>query len=567
MRFTFTRRKLIGRTLSAATMAGITSQAADALGKAATTASQDAPVTGLPTPQWVRLQQIVERLSSASGASLVGFTRADSGAVPGTVQRKLAEFPSITDFGALADDRTDSVEAIQRAIDALHDAGGGALLIPAGTFRIERAVRLRSNVKLQGAGPASVLHLVNRSRGDALRAEGDRSARLSRIAVRDITIAGDARFSGGTPNVINGSGLIFVHADDCDVTDVTVLGFSDNGICFLNGNRNSVMNCRVEETAQGISFTANDISVTGNVAVGNRIANTGTYNGLHLEGGFGGKTTGEVRHTTLSGNTVSASWETGINIELAPYTSCVGNTVDRSGLGRTAINMGIKVYGGFRSTICGNIISNSTGDGIVVGANSSECSVEGNTTAGNNGSLLLTDSGAQISNDVAIGLNSFTEGDIRTSGNVRIRNRTMGFNFVNRASSDPQTLDWYEEGRFIPLVEGSVLAGSGTYTIQEGMFTRIGNVVHVALRIGWSGHSGKGGIRIKGLPYPATAGTHLMALRQSGNDQSENIFHASAAASQTMLVLRAPIWPDNADHKSRGQAQQISIAGQYLTKG
>lgn len=545
MRALFTRRRMIGGTLSASaatTLAGSSSNATQGA-----EAANDPP--GSP----------LARLRAAFGASLIGFARFGDGRSAGTVQRKLSELPSIVDFGAVGDDRTDNTDAIQRAIDIIATQGGGVLLVPAGIFRIRRALTLRSNVRLTGVGPAAVLHLVNTDRSSAIRADGVRDRRLHGISIHDLTITGDVDFANGKPSVVNGSGIAFVHADDCDVAGVRVIGFSDNGISCHNGSRNSITNCRVERTSQGISFTASDMNVTGNIALGNRINDTGQYNSLHLEGGFGGGTMrGEVSHTTLNGNTITGSWEAGINIELAPHTSCVGNTVRQSGLGRTMIAMGIKVYGGAYSTLCGNTVTGSTGNAIVIGANSGRCSVEGNTTAGNGGALLLTDSGVQVTNDVAIGVNNFAEGDIQVQGNVRIRNRTTGFSFVNRADPDPQVLDWYQEGRFAPRATGS-------HAVRDARFTRIGNVVHVAIHLTGSGNGASQQVAIEGLPAPAAMASHLCVAYRSGEHNSTTC--ATLDAGQTVLVLAPPARVEERINNTRQIKWEATITGSYLTEG
>ncbi|MFC8038850.1 glycosyl hydrolase family 28-related protein [Paenarthrobacter sp. NPDC057355] len=58
---------------------------------------------------------------------------------------------------AQPDDALDDTPGIQGRIDAAGAAGGGIVRIPAGTFIINGKLRMASNVKLEGAGPATVL--------------------------------------------------------------------------------------------------------------------------------------------------------------------------------------------------------------------------------------------------------------------------------------------------------------------------------------------------------------------------------------------------------------------------
>lgn len=53
----------------------------------------------------------------------------------------------VTDFGAVGDGRTVNTRAIQEAIDACHERGGGTVWVPAGTF-VSGTLELRSRVRL-----------------------------------------------------------------------------------------------------------------------------------------------------------------------------------------------------------------------------------------------------------------------------------------------------------------------------------------------------------------------------------------------------------------------------------
>lgn len=64
---------------------------------------------------------------------------------------KAPQFPNrdfnIIDYGAAGDGKADCTEAVKKAISAAHEAGGGRVIVPAGTF-LTGAIHLKSNVNL-----------------------------------------------------------------------------------------------------------------------------------------------------------------------------------------------------------------------------------------------------------------------------------------------------------------------------------------------------------------------------------------------------------------------------------
>ncbi len=72
---------------------------------------------------------------------------------------KAPQFPArdfnITAYGAKADGKTDCTEAIRQAIKACHEAGGGRVVVPDGTF-LTAAIHLKSNVNLHLADDATL---------------------------------------------------------------------------------------------------------------------------------------------------------------------------------------------------------------------------------------------------------------------------------------------------------------------------------------------------------------------------------------------------------------------------
>ncbi|WP_139822809.1 glycoside hydrolase family 28 protein [Tuberibacillus sp. Marseille-P3662] len=61
----------------------------------------------------------------------------------------------VTDYGAVGNGETESTEAFKKAIQAAHDAGGGRVIVPEGTF-LTGAIHLKSNVNLHVTKDATI---------------------------------------------------------------------------------------------------------------------------------------------------------------------------------------------------------------------------------------------------------------------------------------------------------------------------------------------------------------------------------------------------------------------------
>jgi hypothetical protein len=116
---------------------------------------------------------------------------------------------NVRSYGAKGDGTTLDTAALQAAIDACHNDGGGTVLVPAGTFNIG-TTELRSNVtlhiaaggKLLGSGDGKQYHAV-----DAIPLHGDSTledgnyALLFAVNAKNVTIEG--------PGTIDGQGALF----------------------------------------------------------------------------------------------------------------------------------------------------------------------------------------------------------------------------------------------------------------------------------------------------------------------------------------------------------------------
>jgi unsaturated rhamnogalacturonyl hydrolase len=102
-----------------------------------------APVTGPAAPEWTRVGEILARIKA-----------------PVFPAREFA----ITDFGAVADGRTDCTDAIRRAIEACRQAGGGHVTVAAPGIFITGPIHLKSNVDLHIAGGSTLQFVTEPAR-------------------------------------------------------------------------------------------------------------------------------------------------------------------------------------------------------------------------------------------------------------------------------------------------------------------------------------------------------------------------------------------------------------------
>ena len=78
----------------------------------------------------------------------------------------------------------------------------------------------------------------------------------------------------------------------------------------------------------------------------------------------------------------------------------------------------------------------------------------------------------------------------------------ISFPATQSASSDANTLDDYEEGTWTPVITGTSVAGSATYSTQSGTYVKIGKYVFLQMFVTFtSAHTGTGGTKVGGFPF------------------------------------------------------------------
>lgn len=138
---------------------------------------------------------------------LVLFTSA----MPTKVWSALKNIPkayNIVDYGAIGDGKTDNALAIQKAIDACHDAGGGRVLVPSGKTFMSGPFKLKSYVEFYVslnakvlANPDEKVYLESAFREN----KGEGTLWISANDVKQVSITG-----GG---IIDGNGVSFMGAE------------------------------------------------------------------------------------------------------------------------------------------------------------------------------------------------------------------------------------------------------------------------------------------------------------------------------------------------------------------
>jgi hypothetical protein len=109
------------------------------------------------------------------------------------------------------------------------------------------------------------------------------------------------------------------------------------------------------------------------------------------------------------------------------------------------------------------------------------------------------------------------------------------FPATQSASTDANTLDDYEEGTWTPTIAGSSTTGTGTYSVQSGTYTKVGNTVRVTANLTWTGHTGVGQITVKGYPFTSAAEISPLSFSYYGTSLSLTgpLFQAYKNASST----------------------------------
>jgi len=167
--------------------------------------------------------------------------------------------------------------------------------------------------------------------------------------------------------------------------------------------------------------------------------------------------------------------------------------------------------------------------------------------------VIPTDHNSNVISDGAIdlGYNNARWKDLYLSGGVHLG----GTGSANK-------LDDYEEGNWTPAISGA------THTVQQGFYTKVGDLVFFKLRISWSAYNNAAGGVLTGLPFTADAAIESMGVNVYVNSgfgsipSGKGYLNAFVAANNTTLNFN---WQPNTAVAEFASSGNIYVAGTYLT--
>lgn len=372
---------------------------------------------------------------------------------------------NVLDYGATGDGTTDDAAAIQAAIDSLPSTGG-EVFIPSGIYLFSSTINVNKPILLNGTGSGAI---NNSNVGSVLL----KSAALNGTGI-NVTAAGSNLKNLTLQGVAgNGGDGIVIASYRIVIEDVSVFAMGRDGVRI--GVDTGPSNCN------------------GWVIRNLRSKNNGRH-GLYINDKIL-PTLPDANGGTLTSADLQYNTEAGLV------------------LGNNAVN-----------TFVGLLVQNNGTYGVYSGASSQSNFFYGGDfeVNGRVGGASITSYydfyiAAGSKRNCLIGLSSYNDPQTffcddpentilgyRDNAGTGPDNQYLGLQLNNIDSEKTTVLDWYKEGTFEPSIVGTSSAGTGTYSVQKGFYTRIGNVVRFNISLTWSAHTGTGNMRIAGLPFTAS---------------------------------------------------------------
>jgi len=265
----------------------------------------------------------------------------------------------------VADGTADEVE-IQAAIDAL-PSGGGKVTLLEGTYTTTNRIILDSNQTLEGMGYAT--HIYNTGTTySAVRVIGVAATHKEKVVVSNLRITGVAGSSNG---------IYFYYCDYCRAVDNWIEDIGNEGILFSSSTHSIARGNKIsggDKDTDGVKLVNTKYSIIS----GNNIKDMGsggtcpcTSDGIELE---------HSAYNTITSNVIEGGNEYGISLESASiYNSITSNII------RNTASTGILITGGIDNLVSGNMVFDSSSNGIVNYTNCHGTVISGNLIENSDG--------------------------------------------------------------------------------------------------------------------------------------------------------------------------------------
>ena len=423
-----------------------------------------------------------------------------------------------------------------RMRDAIENYNGGSISFQKNkSYIVSGAVTFNTgNITVTGNGAS--IHSTNTTRTDIFQFFGNAdNDRITDIHITGPLTLTSTYWPGAIPT---GSGINLKWVDSATVSKCRITNFSDTGVNLTDCDNVHITENYIKDCVQPINVFNHSSHC---VIRDNKIYNATVYVGINIEGfALIPASIYQPDDIIVEGNTVTGFVTQGIDFQNVLRGKCIGNTIT-GGTGTTNSH-GIHLFGSPRVHCTDNISHDNAGWGIRCGPGCTAAIIADNTTFNNAIGSLRHDDGPAVAtcHAVRLGQNAFIEGPPVQSGNVSF----SGLYFGNNAVADSKALDWYEEfypataTTFTPVAAGTTSAGAGTYTIQSGRLTRIGNVCIFTIDLGWSAHTGTGNLIISGLPFNSTAITTSVSIHNNGLAVTpSNVLQAYINANSDDIII------------------------------
>ena len=312
----------------------------------------------------------------------------------------------------------------------------------------------------------------------------------------------------------------------------------------------------VTKNSQGLSVSSTSIYLQTADATFPGIMSSGTQTIAGIKTFSGSVSNTTHNDSTLAGLTTITNVVSGTATWNGVLTGANGGTVSAT------IFQGSSLKG--ITTLFNNVSGTATWSGVLTGLNGGTVSAtkfQGSTIAGQ----------TTLSNVMTGGTISGTTLSSPSVNGILTMNAGAGISFPTTevATTSATVLNDYEKGNWTPTVSATTGNGAGTYSVQTGRYTKIGDRICVNGYVLWTAAPGSGNAVIAGLPYASTSTANMLVgnmlqgdeFKLSGSQILNGYVNVNASTIQMIGVSTASVSATAAPIQPHGE---VLIGGCYV---